>query len=262
MTPPFRLIVKLFRSRFFENDTVSPGGGFQTNIYQLMGVLITLGGVLGYGVIAALLGAQGAGPDERWVFRGLLLLLPAHSFAVAGFVALFHWDMLFPDRRDFLILAPFPIRLREVIGAKFLALGSFVLVLLIASDLPADLLVALASQSAAFHGRAMRLVTAQFTATSGASLFGFLAVIAFQALLISALPIKIFRRISPWVQMLSMSLMVLSLLGFPIYSALLRRGIEERQLWVYMFPPVWFEGIYDLLLGEHNQLLSSLGILG
>ena len=45
--PPFRLLLKLFQDRFFESDDASPGGGFQTNIYQVLGFLATRGFVVG-----------------------------------------------------------------------------------------------------------------------------------------------------------------------------------------------------------------------
>ena len=40
---PFRLLLKLFQDRFFESDDVAPGGGFQTNITQVLGFLLTSG---------------------------------------------------------------------------------------------------------------------------------------------------------------------------------------------------------------------------
>ena len=39
---PFRRLLKMFQERFFENDTVAQGGGFETNIYQVMAGLMTL----------------------------------------------------------------------------------------------------------------------------------------------------------------------------------------------------------------------------
>ena len=90
----------------------------------MLGVLITVGMLAGYmAVITSADISHGAGPLEaEWMLRSLRLFLPSFSFGVAGFTALFYWDALFPDRRDFLILAPFPIPLaptggRQVHGA-------------------------------------------------------------------------------------------------------------------------------------------------
>src|SRR5580658_5789921 len=75
----------------------------------------------------------------------------------------------------------------------------------------------------------------------------------------------IIKLISPWIQMAGMSLMIMTVLDFPVYSVFLRPAIEQRQLWLYLFPPVWFSGLYEMILGGPNQFpnqfLVSLGML-
>ena len=111
------------------------------------------------------------------------------------------------------------------------------------------------------HGAGRRLAFAQIAATAGASAFAFLLVLALQGILISVTSPKIFRRISPWIQMVGMSAMVMTVLGFPVYSALLRPALEHKQTWLYLFPPVWFSGLYELFLGGGDAFLASLGML-
>ena len=173
---------------------------------------------------------------------------------MAGLAAVFHWDMLFPDRRDFLILAPFPIRLRELIAAKFLALVFFLVLMAAAVNVSPDFMVLLVGLFVpGFRGAGLRLAAVQIAVTGGAS--------AGQGILINVTSIKIFRRISPWIQMLGMCMMILTVLGFPVYSAFLRAAIEQRQLWLYLFPPAWFSGLYEMFLGGQNRFLVSLGML-
>ncbi len=255
MRSPFQLVLKLFRDRFLENDMVSPGGGFQTNIYQLLGILATIGGfIVIYGVPAFLTVAlRPLTPRTEGTLRSFQLFFAAYSFGIAGFAAIFHWDMLFPDRRDFLILAPFPIRLREIVGAKFTALIAFLLTVAVALNAAPDGAVA------AMGG--IRLGAAQLAATVGASIFAFLAVMAGQGILINVTSPRLFRRISPWIQMLGMSAMVMTVLGFPVYSAMFPRALAQRQIWLYLFPPAWFSGMYELVLGGQNRFLASLGML-
>ncbi len=253
---PFRLLLKLFQDRFFENDSV--GGGFQTNIYQMLGILVTISLLLVMPTLQAL-APQPAAPQGAWLLRNLRLFLSAYSFGVAAFAAVFEWDMLFPDRRDFLILASFPLRLREIVAAKFLALTVFLLMLGIAMNLFPDIAVLLMATSLGSAGP--RIGVAQIAATGGASIFAFLAVTAFQGMLITVTSAKTFRRISPWIQMLGMSMAVMLVLAFPVYAGLFPRAMEQRQLWLYLFPPVWFSGLYELCLGGRDQLLVSLGIL-
>lgn len=262
MRSPFQLLLKLFRDRFLENDTVSPGGGFQTNIYQVLGLLATVGKFVGYYVIPQFMirSLKPASSQMDWTLETLRLFFPAYSFGVAGLAAMFHWDMLFPDRRDFLILAPFPIRLRELIAAKVLALIFFLAVMAAAVNVSPDGMVALVCLFPKFRGIGLRLTAAQITATGGASAFAFLLVAAGQGILISVTSTRIFRRISPWIQMLGMSAMVMTVVGFPVYSAFLRPAVEQRQWWLYLFPPAWFSGLYEMFLAGQNRFLTSLGM--
>jgi hypothetical protein len=59
--------------------------------------------------------------------------------------------------------------------------------------------------------------------------------------------------------MCGMSLMILSILTYPVYFRLLRSAIESRQIWLWLFPPVWFTGLHDLFLPDAHGLFASLG---
>jgi hypothetical protein len=258
----YRLLRNLFLNRFFENDGVSPGGGFQVNVYQTLGVIAAIGLLIGYYVVMEFIGLslRPSTPAIEWAIRDLRLFFCAYAFGVAGFAAVFEWDMLFPDRRDFLILAPFPISLRQLVAAKFTALTMFLLIFAGAVNATSDLMMMLAGALAP-HLRATggRLIFAQVVATGGASAFAFLAVTALQGILINVTSAKIFRRISPWIQMLGMSVMVMSTLGFPAYAGLIQSAVEKRQWWLHLFPPAWFGGLYEMILGGGNPILASLG---
>jgi hypothetical protein len=261
---PFQLLLKLFQDRFLENDAVSPGGGFQTNLHQVLGILVTIGLIVAYLVLPQFLALSvpAATPEIVWGLRGLRLFFAAYSFGLAGFAALFYWDTLFPDRRDFLILAPFPIRLRELVAARFSALVRFVMLLAAAVNVAPDGMALLAGVAVPYlRGAGLRLAAAQLGATVGTSVFAFLMVGALQGILISVTSTRIFRRISPWIQMFGMSAMVMTVLGMPVYLAFLQTGVEQQQLWLYLFPPAWFSGLFELFLGGPNQFLASLGML-
>ncbi len=263
MASPFKLLLEIFRARFLENDTE---GTFDANVYQVIGAIATPGLLVAIYVMPLFmdLAIRTPGPDVDWLIRGVRLFFPAYSFAVTGFATLFEWDVLFPDRRDFLILAPFPIRLRELFGAKFAALGVFILTLVVAVNFFPTVLLPLFSMAIPKIGVTgiIRLTLTQVAATAGASLFAFFAVAAFQGVLINVTTPAIFRRISPAVQMCGMSIMVIALLTFPIYMLLLRPMTEAHMVWPWLFPPVWFTGLYDLLLPGGDASFALFGILG
>jgi hypothetical protein len=259
---PFTLLLKLFQDRFFESEDVSTGAGFQTNINQVLGFLLTTGFIVSYLMMPAVshIMNRTSGAKLSWALRGFQLFSPSYTFAVIGFAAFFEWDMLFPNRRDFLILAPFPISLRDLFAAQFTALAKFLGLLIFAVNIFPTVFVALMSLSARYRGTGLRMVGAEIAATVGVSAFAFFGVAAFQGVLINLTPPRLFRRISPYVQMCGMSLMILSLLTYPIYMQLLRPAAEARQLWLWLFPPVWFTGLYDLFVPHAQGLFASLGI--
>ena len=59
--------------------------------------------------------------NRSWQEKNYIFTLMMLVFAV---ITLLEWDILYPDRRDFLNLTPLPVRLRTVFAAK---LASFVL---------------------------------------------------------------------------------------------------------------------------------------
>jgi hypothetical protein len=260
---PFKLLLEIFRSRFLENDIE---GTFDANVYQVIGAIATPGLFVTLFVMPLFmdLATQTPGPDVDWQIRGIRLFFPAYSFAVTGFATLFEWDVLFPDRRDFLILAPFPVRLRELFGAKFAALGVFILTIVVAVNFFPTVLLPLFSMLIPKIGVTgiIRLTLTQIAATVGASLFAFFAVAALQGVLINVTTPAIFRRTSPVVQMCGMSLMVIALLTFPLYMLLLRPLTESHSVWPWLVPPVWFTGLYDLLLPNGDASFALFGILG
>jgi hypothetical protein len=260
---PFRLLLKMFQERFFEDDTVSPGSGFETNIYQVLGFLLTVGFFVAYLTMPPFLELSFVKvhrPATDWALRNFRLFFPALSFAVIGFTTVFQWDMLFPDRRDFLIVSLFPVPLREIFVAKFGALGIFLGLLIAALNVFPTLSSTLFCLFRAHAwGFGLRLAAAQIAATAGAAVFAFLLVAAFQGVLINVTSPRIFRRVSPWIQTFGMSLMVLSISTYPVYFLLLKRAVEARQSWLWLFPPVWFTGFYDILLPGGDPFFASLG---
>lgn len=263
---PFRMLLKMFQERFFEDDTVSPGGGFETNIYQVLGFLFTVGFFVAYLLMPAFVELSFQKVHTvagDWALRNFRLFLPALSFAVIGFTTVFQWDMLFPDRRDFLILSLFPVPLRQVFFAKFAALGLYLGMLIVALNLcPTVGAILFGLGKSDTLGLGLRLVAAQVAAIAGASLFAFLLVAAFQGLLINVTSPGVFRRVSPWIQMFGMSAMVLAVSTYPVYILLLKPAAEARQPWLWLFPPVWFTAFYDLVLPGGDAFFASLGRYG
>src|SRR5207244_625924 len=140
-----------------------------------------------------------------WLRAGDRYMFVCYSMVVMGFVMTFKWDSLFPDRRDYLILTPLPISLREFFVSKVAALCGFLLLFVVAINFFSCLIVP--------YVYVMRDNTwsiflpafiAHAIAVLSASIFMALFFAALQGVLINLLTPSAFRRVSPWIQMFTM----------------------------------------------------------
>src|SRR5580693_1562394 len=113
----FRELVRHFFGRFFDKESLSPQGQPEAGIIQTLGMLAAPSGFVS--ILALPLGF------ERWDLVGFRFLFICYSMIAMGVVMVFEWDALFPDRRDYLILTPLPLRTFTLFVAKMAALGMF-----------------------------------------------------------------------------------------------------------------------------------------
>src|SRR5882724_13529415 len=123
---PFWRMVRLFVDRIFRG-----GGDSDTEDLDLgVGLVLTL--LAMPGGFASLLLLNKYGTFLQWL-RGatsadpLLVALPDEYFfivlsmTVTGAVAVWRWDAIFPDRRDYMNLAPLPIATKTIFFANLVA---------------------------------------------------------------------------------------------------------------------------------------------
>ena len=120
------------------------------------------------------------------------------SMVVTGTAAVWRWDALFLDRRDYTNIVPLPISLRRIF------LGNFAAILLLAIALTVDVNAAsfvLFPVAVVDSQVSLKVLLLQFAAGHAvtvvlASVFSFFAVFAVIGLLMAILPYTLFRRIS------------------------------------------------------------------
>lgn len=253
----FGELFRLFRQRFVESDALAPEADYNTNLWQVLSVLAVPGLIGAMLLSSAVLGDR----DSVWTLRGLRVFFADYSFTVAGFTALFEWDMLFPERRDFLVLTLFPIRMRDLFSAKIAALGVLLAVLTLTINVGAMamLLLVLVMSSHAHNLEFLRTVVMFLVSSVAATAFGFLVVAVLQGVLINITPVRVFRRISPWVQLVGMSVMVLSFVLFPLFVNIVF-VVAFYPAWLWWFPPYWFTGMQEATGG--SAVFHSLGYFG
>ncbi|HEY2384469.1 MAG TPA: hypothetical protein VGK48_25100 [Terriglobia bacterium] len=253
----FRTLVVHFFERFFDKDSLTPDADERANVVQLVAMLALPGAILSlfmifdHPLIRSELTRQWLRSGDRYVFI-------CYAMTVMGFVMTFKWDSLFPDRRDYLILTTLPISLREFFAAKVISLCGFLLLFGIAINVFSSVMVPYAfvvrdNKWSIFFPA----LIAHASAVLGASIFTALFFAGLQGVLINLMSPSMFRRISPWIQMVSMTILVTILLITPGISANMQLLAESKSRVLDFIPLFWFQGIYEVLNPEGTLIGSS-----
>jgi hypothetical protein len=180
------------------------------------------------------------------------------SMLVAGLMTSLLWQSLFPTRRDYLILRPLPLRLSHIFAARFIS--SFVILLFVVADLniPASLLFPMLAsgrwQSPPFG---VQYVLAHAVVTIAAGMFTFFVMVAIQGACLNLLPARRFDQISVLLQALFFTAFAASIpyvFDMPKWYKLL----DAKPHWLLLFPPAWFWGLYERLLGTQDLYFLQL----
>jgi hypothetical protein len=246
----FVLLVRHFFGRFFDNDIVSQSTDMRTNAVQAFGLAASPGIFLAFYMLPS-----GVSFDHPFAGHWLLVidcyLFVLYSMVVMGLVMVFEWDALFPDRKDYLVLTPLPLKNRSIFAAKAVALVVFLAVFVVGANLFGTVLAPLVGTDGRSAVTVWRVGASHATAVLAAGAFVALCIAALQGILINVLTGRTFRRISPWVQMGVMGFLIVILFTTPMIWMLLRPLIEGRSPAARWFPPFWFLGLYFDLLPNH-----------
>ena len=261
---PFFRLVSLFIDRIFHG-----GDGSDENVGFSLGLILSLLALPGgfysiflfdkYGSLLQWLRGQhnfdplaAALPDEYF-----FIVL---SMAVTGAVAVWRWDSIFPDRRDYANLVVLPISTQLIFLANLTAIVFLTLLLAFDVNIASAVLfpaVVSGSQMTFFY-------LAQFAAIHlfvvvMASIFSFFAIFAVTGMLMSALPYSIFRRMSLYVRgLIVLCLLILLSTSFVIPSSIDRLP-QTPHAAIRFLPSVWFLGLCQLLRGKADPVLAHMG---
>ncbi len=254
----FSLLVRHFLERFFNHETASPDGDAKARL-----ILIAVGtGVPGFMVALYLwpvyhpfIGwppgrALDAGPPPYWLQVNHHFFFVLYSFVAMGIVTVFEWDMFFPDLLDVFVLTTLPIADQKLFQARVAAIAIFIVGFLLDANLLAPLVL-----PASFDPPNLpRLLAGHICAVLAAGLFSAVFILALQGVLLAILGERLFRRLSLILQGLSISLLLMLLLLFPVLSGAVPVFLQSQSPFVRYCPPFWFLGIYQRLLEGPSAL--------
>ncbi|MGB2590232.1 MAG: hypothetical protein WAJ96_06260 [Candidatus Acidiferrum sp.] len=212
----------------------------------------------GIGAMLAVLAVPGAfasivaSPADEYFF--IVLAMVATSA-----VAIWKWDALIPDRRDYVNLAPLPIPAKHILYANLTTL------LLLAAALGFDVnaascvlfpLIAVGSHSS-YWFMAMFFATHLFSVFL-ASMFSFFIVLVILGLMMAVLPYRGFRRCSVYVRCTMVAFLMAGLSTSFEMSAIVQHPSLRSEPLVQLLPPVWFLGLCQHLRGLTDPAFGML----
>jgi hypothetical protein len=261
---PFAQLVLLFAGRIFHGGGDTTDGELDVSLGLVLSFLALPGGFYSiclfekYSTLLLWMRGQhnfdpiAATVSDEYFFIVLSML-------VTGAVAIWRWDSIFPDRRDYANLVPLPILTRVIFLANFAAILilAFVLALVVNAASAVIFPLAVSASQRSFY-YLLQLAGIHALAVFLASLFSFFAVFAIVGLLMVALPYAIFRRISLYLRAALLVFLVGTLsTSFAVPSMI---GRLPHTL-IRFLPSVWFLGLTQLIHGTASGATASLGWL-
>ena len=167
------------------------------------------------------------------------------SMVVTGVIAVWRWNSIFPDHRDYVNLAALPLRSWTMFTANLTAILGVALVLAIdlnaASALLFPLAVGASVNSVGFFAQFVWIHSLDVVL---GSVFSFFSVFLVVGILMTVLPHSAFTRFSLYIR----SFMVASLVAMLTSSSAVARILQTPEPHLRFLPPVWFLGLAQSIL--------------
>ncbi len=252
-------LVRHFLSEQLANDLIS-SDQVRRFVITVLAVLACVGPLIVRLYMSKYSYLQGLDPGDLYLkaVRADRLFFISLSLIVAGLLTAIQWQGLFPSLRDYLTLKPLPVRLYQVFIARFLSSLVILVVVIVDLNLATSVLFPFLTsgrwQSPSFG---LRYVLAQAAATVGAGLFAFFAISALQGALMNLLPPRSFERLSVLIQALLATAFVAAVpyvFDIPNWYEM----IAATPRWMWLFPPAWFLGLDEALLGVRDSYFLRL----
>ena len=202
----FRVLYRGFLLRFLDIELLSANGDITGLLSQIAALLAAMSFVL-----MVLKVPQYFFATKRLTYSEILIagwtdqeFMISTTMAVVGLFTVLMWDSLFPDRRDCLVLAPLPVRMRTIFAAKVTAMAAALGLTLVSVNAFSGVFYPflVIPEGASYLGL-IRSFAAFWITMLAASVFLFCALLALQGLAMHLLPYASFLHASSYLQMLA-----------------------------------------------------------
>jgi hypothetical protein len=235
----FRLLVRHFLERFFNNEMVASDGDAKKRLLQIMWAI-----ALPSLVVALFLFPPYHAPLPRsfWSQASDHYFYLVYSFVTMGLVTIFAWDLLFPDLLDLFVLSPLPIASIRLFLARIVAACLYLGLFLAGTSVLGAIFFPLMAEPPQFT----RHVFAHLVAVLAGGTFAAGSILALQGILLTVMGERLFRIVAPCLQAVVVMMLLTVFLLFPVSAQFLH--VLTNLPAARYFPPFWFLGIYETAL--------------
>jgi len=259
---PFPILVSHFFGRFFRNEIVDFEDQMKERLIAVLSVLAIIVAWISKDILFKYIFVPDA--NLSWQDKDYILILMMMIF---GIITLFEWETLFLDRQDFQNLTPLPIKLRTIFGAKLASFIAFVGLFSLAMAGLSSILFSIYL----WHWRSpdgfftVRYVFAHLVSAFAACLFVFFACVFLRFFMMAVLPFRFYQRVSLGIRFLLITLFAFFFFAFLLDPSVvggsfrsLARLKDAGDPFIYLFPPLWFTGLYEFILGNRDTVFRAL----
>ena len=183
------------------------------------------------------------------------------SIVVTGILAVWRWDSILLDRRDFANLAHLPVSAWKLFFANLLAIIFITALFAFEVNIGSALLFPfVVSSSYPEFSIYLGFAAGHAAGVILASVFTFVAVIALIGLLMSCLPYRSFRRVSQYLRILLVVFFLFLLMTSFVFAPIVGRLPQQPNSIIRFLPPVWFLSLCETLRHPTSPVFQRLAM--
>ncbi|MFC2165477.1 hypothetical protein ACFLT2_10845 [Acidobacteriota bacterium] len=264
----FLVLTKHFYFRLFLNDVVF----FEEQMKEKMIALMAIIAIFSVHLANSILYRYLIFPDTgtSWVEKSYFM---SYLMVLMGIVTVLQWDILFVDHRDFSNLIVLPVKVRIFFASKFVSLCLFTGLFAVGANALSVTIFALylpswQSKSVLF---ALQYVLVHLLCSFASCFFIFFISILLIGILQNVLGYKWFHRVSLYIRAILIVAFVFLVILFFSETITVSHSMasfpelkDSNSSFFLFFPPMWFTGLYETLLGQTDpffQRLAQIAVL-
>ncbi len=248
----FWTLTKHFNLRYINNDTLIFDKQKRVNLIALFSLLAVSMGFLSHLLLRLYLFGLQPDPCQIWLEKTYFMTI---LMSLVGIIFTIMWDNLSPDHRDYLNLVVLPIRPTTLFLSKLLSIVIFVGLTTLVFNLFSTLIFSFyLTRRLNIHPLGFGFF--HYLTHFLAYLFIFFIIASIQGIIRGLFKNKWYRNISTILQTTFLTLFISTLIWFPSIFPLLPSLKEESSSFVYLFPPLWFVGLGEILMGRNDSTFS------